>query len=139
MATPNEPKPTDALAVQRTNLAVERNILAAERTLMGWIRTSLAMIGFGFSIGTLGDHLAQIASPNASPVSLQQSTNVLSISIAMVVLGTVALAAATVQHVGILHELGVGIWRPRLSLATVVSVSLILLGVVAIELLRRIL
>jgi putative membrane protein len=139
MATPKEPKPTDALAVQRTNLAVERNILAAERTLMGWIRTSLAMIGFGFSIGTLGDQLAAMASGTANPDSNQQPAHVLGISIAMVVLGTAALTVATIQHVGILHELGAGIWRPRMSLATIVSFSLILLGIVAAELLRRIL
>ena len=45
-----EPKSSDVLAQERTDLAAERNIMAADRTLMAWIRTAIAMIGVGFTI-----------------------------------------------------------------------------------------
>ena len=40
-----EPKTSDVLAQERTDLAAERTIMAADRTLMAWLRTAIAMIG----------------------------------------------------------------------------------------------
>ncbi len=40
-----EPKSSDVLAQERTDLAAERTIMAADRTLMAWLRTAIAMIG----------------------------------------------------------------------------------------------
>jgi putative membrane protein len=72
-----------------TALALERTYLAIERTLMGWIRTALSMIGFGFTIGKLGQVLddVRVKGPlgNIRPVSVKQ------IACLLVVLGTVAL------------------------------------------------
>ena len=52
-----EPKSSDVLAQERTDLAAERNIMAADRTLMAWIRTAIAMIGVGFTISEFFDYL----------------------------------------------------------------------------------
>jgi putative membrane protein len=47
---PGEPKTSNVLAGERTDLAVERTVMAAGRTLMAWVRTALSMISFGFTI-----------------------------------------------------------------------------------------
>jgi putative membrane protein len=49
----SNPRSTNDLAADRTELAKYRSCAAADRTLMAWIRTSLSLIGFGFGIPTI--------------------------------------------------------------------------------------
>ena len=113
------------LAVTRTDLALVRNALAAERTLMAWIRTALAMIGFGFTLGKLGDAL------RSAKVNLMfgRTTDIVGVAYFLVVLGTLSLIVAAVQHrieVGGLARQGL---KHRLSLASLIAVLLSLLGI----------
>lgn len=114
------------LAQQRTDLAMDRNFLAGERTLMAWIRTSLAMISFGFTIGKLGKVLQEIEYKgllgNTRTVSIQ------TLAYFLVVLGTVALLAAALQHWRRVRDLrGLGLGQ-KFSITFIVALLLAAVG-----------
>jgi putative membrane protein len=114
------------LAHQRTDLAMERNYLAADRTLMAWIRTALSMISFGFTIGKLGQVLHEV---NVKGVLGRTRTmSIENIAYFLVILGTVALLMAAIQHwfrMRDLYKLGL---RHQVSISFVVALLLIAVG-----------
>ena len=113
------------LAIERTDLAMERNYLAAERTLMGWIRTSLSMISFGFTIGKLGQALSDVQWHGLFGARM---VSVKDLAYFLVILGTVALLGAALQHWRRLRELhAVGLGH-RFSMTLVVAFLLTALG-----------
>jgi putative membrane protein len=118
------------LAQERTDLAVERSYLAAERTLMAWIRTSLSMISFGFTIGKLGQTIAdvQVKGLFLAPRML----GVEGIAYFLVILGTLALAGAILQYVRSLAVYAALGLRRRLSISLVVGLVLFLVGALAL-------
>ena len=91
------------LAHQRTDLALDRNYLAAERTLMGWIRTALSMISFGFTIGKLGQVMKSVE--RRGIFGFSHTVSIESIAYFLVILGTLALLVAALQHRGRVREL----------------------------------
>jgi putative membrane protein len=114
------------LAHQRTDMAMDRNYLAGERTLMAWIRTSLSMISFGFTIGKLGKVLQDIEYKGLLGNTRLVSTQTLAYS--LVVLGTVALLAAALQHwrrVRDLRAMGLG---HQFSITFIVALFLAAVG-----------
>lgn len=78
------------------DMAMERTFMAAERTLMAWIRTSLSMISFGFTIGKVGQILADIKFRgllgNVRTISIKD------LAYFLVAFGTLALAAAVWEY-----------------------------------------
>jgi putative membrane protein len=110
-----------------TRLAIARTALAAENTLMGWIRTTLSMIGFGFTLGKLGQALNQVKG-----VFRVYTFSVKGISDFLVILGTVGLLVACWQYrhrVKGLRKLGL----PReASLTLGVAMLLVVLGAFAL-------
>ena len=117
------------LAHQRTDLAIDRSFLAAERTLMGWIRTSLSMISFGFTLGKLGQVLHDVEVKGIfrpdHMISIER------ISYFLVILGTVALFGACVQHWRRVRELyTMGLHR-QISITFIVALLLVLVGMFA--------
>jgi putative membrane protein len=114
------------LAEERTQLAIERTIIAAERTLMAWIRTSLSMIGFGFSIYKFFQYLPEeIAAGN---IRRPQAPRNLGLS--LIALGTLALIGAAWQHRAFLNQMGTLKARHIWSIAFVVAIAVILIGLV---------
>ena len=114
------------LAHQRTDLAMDRNMLAAERTLMAWIRTSLSMISFGFTIGKLGQVLHEV---NAKGVMGRvRSLSVKNIAYFLVILGTVALIAASLQNWKRMRALRAMGLRRQLNITLIVAILLSVLG-----------
>ena len=114
------------LAHQRTDMAMDRNYLAGERTLMAWIRTSLSMISFGFTIGKLGKVLQDIEYKGLLGNTRTVSTQTLAYS--LVVLGTVALLVAALQHwrrVRDLRAMGLG---HQFSITFIVALFLAAVG-----------
>ena len=105
---------------------MERTYLADERTLMGWIRTSLSMISFGFTIGKLGKVLQDIEFKGL--LGNTRMVGVKDLGYFLVVLGTLALLAASFQHwrrVRQLHTMGLG---HQFSIAFVVALLLAAVG-----------
>ncbi|PQV49180.1 YidH family protein [Paraburkholderia sp. BL21I4N1] len=115
----------------RTALAVERTFLAAERTLMAWLRTSLSMISFGF---TLAKFFEYVANQNGAPIvgRFGGTWSPREVGTAMVVIGTLALLAAVIQHarrVGALRREGL---LPQWNLAFWVAIAVAALGAFAL-------
>lgn len=114
------------LAEQRTDLALDRSYMAAERTLMAWIRTALSMISFGFTIGKLGEVLKDIEMKG--PLGHIRDISVESIAYFLVILGTLALLGATVQHWLEVREYRAMGLRRRFSITFVVALLLSVFG-----------
>ena len=88
-----EPKLSDILAQERTELAAARTTMAAGRSLMAWIRTGLSMIGFGF---TIFKFLQTLEKDFGSSVMSQQSPRV--VGIFLLVLGTVSVLFGVIEY-----------------------------------------
>src|SRR5262245_35737362 len=115
---------------QGTQLAMQRNFMAAERTLMAWIRTSISMIGFGFTLAKLFQSLAAEHILVKGPAGRVWTAE--GVGMALMALGTVALAAAVLDHrreVKLLRASGL---EARFSLTSAVASVLVILGVMAL-------
>ena len=101
---------------------------AAERTLLAWLRTGLALMGFGFVVARFGLFLRELAAVHEPARPARGGS--LWIGIALVVVGVAVTALAALQHRQFLRRLdrGEGYAPPRWSLALVVSVLLIAIG-----------
>ena len=127
--SPTESAPKDrstVLAEERTDLALQRTIIAMERTLMAWIRTALSMIGFGFTIYKFFQYQAEEIA--AGHIRRPQAPRNLGLS--LIALGTLALAAATLQHRKFLKAIGASEKQNRISISVVVAMVVILIGLV---------
>src|SRR5271170_6140769 len=114
------------MAEERTDLALQRTMIAAERTLMAWIRTSLSMIGFGFTIYKFFQYLPEeIAAGN-----IQRPQAPRNLGLTLIALGTLALAAAALQHRYYLNQIGASRGRHFWSISFVVAIFVILIGCV---------
>ncbi len=109
-----------------TELARERNRAAADRTLMAWIRTSLSLIAFGFSIGQFFEFLkySQLEK-NIDPI---HSSRIVGVS--FIVVGTLGLLAAVIQHWYILEAIKKRqyIYVPSFPLTLIVAICLLIIG-----------
>lgn len=113
-------------------LAKERNRAAAERTLMAWIRTCLSLISFGFGLDKI---VAAIRSQDGAVG--HAGLGVRLVSMAFVLTGMVAMAAATMQHRRDLRRLNSDtfVYREQSSIATATAVSLTLIGGITLAML----
>ena len=104
-------------------LARQRNRDAAERTLMAWIRTCLSLISFGFGLDKI------VAAIDRATGDQGPRPGVISVALAFVFTGILAMAAATVQHLRELRRLRrddfVYVESPRIAAATAILITLI--------------
>jgi putative membrane protein len=109
-----------------TQLALDRTYLADERTLMAWVRTSLSMISFGFTLSKLGQILQDVQFRGLMGVT--RTVSMKELAYLLVILGTLALLAASFQHwrrVRELHSMG---YARHFSVTFVVALALAAVG-----------
>ncbi len=75
-----------------------RVFFASERTLLAWVRTGIAIVGLGFLVSRFGLFLQLVSAQGGAvhPGASHGYGNL--IGIVLVVLGSLSVAAATVQH-----------------------------------------
>jgi putative membrane protein len=112
-----------------TRLAMERNYMASDRTLMAWVRTSLSMISFGFTLGKLGQVLQDVSIKRL--VGGTRTVSIEQLAYFLVIIGTVALLGATIQHWNRMRELHAMGLRHRYSITLLVSLVLVAVGAFA--------
>lgn len=126
IVTTAPPDRATALAENRTDLATQRTKMAADRSLMAWIRTALSMIGFGFSIFKFFQYLPEeVAAGNIPRPNAPRN-----LGLTLIALGTLALAAATWQHLHLLNTLDGFQKRHLLSTSLVVAILVVLIGII---------
>ena len=74
-----------------------RVFLAAERTLLAWVRTGIAIIGLGFVVSKFGLFIRLLASQGQPFVQASHPVSA-GLGIAFVLLGTLSIVAAAIQH-----------------------------------------
>ena len=87
-----------------------RDHAANERTLLAWIRTGVALMAFGFAIARFGLFLREVA--QVGQVKVAHGAGSAWFGVALVVLGLVTNAAATVRYATVRKAL-----RERRSIA----------------------
>ncbi|MBC1259956.1 DUF202 domain-containing protein [Synechococcus sp. BSF8S] len=114
-------------------LAKERNRAAAERTMMAWIRTCLSLISFGFGLDKI------IAAINRSRFdgSDHASMSVRLVAIGFVLIGILAMASATRQHLRTLKLIRRDdfVYVDQRSITVFTAIALTIIGIAAFALL----
>jgi putative membrane protein len=116
---------TTELANQRTDLALLRTRMAADRTLMAWVRTALSMISFGF---TIYKFLQYVRESEGVGLRAQGPRN---FGLALILLGTGGLAAASIQHRQLLKVLSSEKTKHVWSLSLTIASIILLIGLAA--------
>ncbi|MFN9870192.1 MAG: YidH family protein [Cyanobacteriota bacterium] len=114
-------------------LAKERNRAAAERTMMAWIRTCLSLISFGFGL----DRIIGAIKATRFQGSDHTGLSVRLVSIGFVLVGILAMAAATRQHLRTLRLIRRVdfVYVDQRSITVFTAVSLTIIGIIAFVLL----
>jgi putative membrane protein len=75
-----------------------RVFFAAERTLLAWLRTGLTIIALGFVVSRFGlfVRLLEMQSPGSAPTP--QIATSAALGVAFVIVGTLAIVVAAIQH-----------------------------------------
>lgn len=75
-----------------------RVFFAAERTLLAWLRTGLTIIALGFVVARFGLFVQLITLQLQGPAAVTHAHLAAGLGIAAVIVGSVAIVAAAVQH-----------------------------------------
>ena len=114
-------------------LAKERNRAAAERTMMAWIRTCLSLISFGFGLDKI------IGAINRSRFEGTENAglSVRLVAIGFVLIGILAMAAATRQHLRTLKQIRRDdfVYIDQSSITVFTAIALTIIGIAALALL----
>lgn len=118
-------KSSTDLAHDRTDLALKRSYFAAERTLQAWIRTALSLISFGFTLGKLGQAIQNV---EVKGIFMGRTLSIQGLAYFLVVLGTLSLVFANLQHARELRDLRASGLHHRMSIASIVAIVLTIVG-----------
>ena len=114
-------------------LAKERNRAAAERTMMAWIRTCLSLISFGFGL----DKIIGAINRSRFDGSAHAGLSVRLVAMGFVLIGILAMAAATRQHVRTLKLIRRDdfVYVDQSSITVFTAIALTIIGIAAFALL----
>ncbi len=102
-----------------------RVFFASERTLLAWLRTGLTIIALGFVIARFGLFVQLLAlQSNSHPAGASPQISA-ALGIAFVVIGSLAIVAAAVQHNRFVATLVPSDLPPAYSRRTAVALSLV--------------
>jgi len=101
-----------------------RVFFAAERTLLAWLRTGLTIMALGFVVSRFGLFVQLLATQSRVPVPATHSTLSASLGLAFVIVGTLAIAVAMVQHQRFIATLPLVDLPPAYSRAVALILSL---------------
>lgn len=112
-----------------------RVFFAAERTLLAWLRTGLTIIAIGFMISRFGLFLQLIslqATESKAAIHVLESPIAAALGIAFVIIGSLAITSASIQHMRFVKSLSENQLPPGYSSksAAVLALLIALLGVV---------
>ena len=121
------------MANLNNELAKERNRAAAERTMMAWIRTCLSLISFGFGL----DKIIGAINRSRFDGSDHAGLSVRLVAIGFVLIGILAMAAATRQHLRTLKLIRRDdfVYVDQRSITVFTAIALTVIGIVAFALL----
>jgi putative membrane protein len=116
---PIEPKSSNEIVGERTDLAILRTVMAADRSLMAWVRAGLSMTSIGFTVYKL------LQAFQESGGLLPRTSTPRTIGLFLTGLGTAALVMGTIEYFQTLKDLrelhAERIWRPAFILATLMT------------------
>jgi putative membrane protein len=75
-----------------------RVFFAAERTLLAWLRTGLTIIALGFVVSRFGLFVRLLATQSQGSSPASHSSLSAGLGVAFVIVGTLAIVVAAVQH-----------------------------------------
>ena len=75
-----------------------RVFFASERTLLAWLRTGIAIVGLGFLVSRFGLFLRLLSTQGTGGMAHAPAGYSNHIGILLVVLGSLSIAVATLQH-----------------------------------------
>lgn len=108
-----------------------RVFFAAERTLLAWLRTGLTIMALGFVVSRFGLFVQLLAAQSRAPVPATHSTLSATLGLAFVIVGTLTIVVAVVQHqrfTATLHQVDLPPAYSR-TIALVLSLFVAALGV----------
>jgi putative membrane protein len=105
-----------------------RVYFAAERTFLAWIRTGLELMGFGFVVARFGLFLKELGAAQTD-IPVRSSGFSLGTGTALVLVGVIVNAVATLQYVRLVRDLNAGRDVSGKPSATGISVALLLIAV----------
>jgi len=101
--TSAEPKTSNELAGERTDLAIKRTAMAASRTMMAWIRTGTSLISFGFAIHKILQ--AATTTVGASGLDLVRQHTARRLGLTLIFLGTASIVMGTYEYFSTVKQL----------------------------------
>ncbi len=105
-----------------------RVFFAAERTLLAWLRTGLTIIAIGFVVARFGLFVQLLALQSQAHRAGASASWSASLGIAFVLVGSLAIVVAAVQHGRFVATLLPADLPPAYSRSTAVVLSLVLAG-----------
>lgn len=107
-----------------------QDYLSNERTYLSWIRTSIGLMVFGFVVVKFTMFVKEMSIILDKP--LPQNDYATTIGISIVALGVVVTLLSFLQYKRIGNQLGKRDFQPSISLTTVLSASIILIGILLV-------
>lgn len=107
-----------------------RDYLSNERTYLAWVRTSIGIMVFGFVVVKFTLFVKELSIMLQKPLPNHDYVSVLGIS--LVALGVLVVLISFLQYKKIGSQLGKSNFQPSASLSTILTISILLIGILLV-------